>query len=182
MMTLDAATALSASMEAEIDIFDAYVEAQAAFASSLRERDWKSFEESTNLLESLSTDLSATEAERCRAEGTLRVAIAFDRGEVGFDRNETFEASTSSEGFYRLIRSVPEPERTRLADRFRQLKICVMRTRFENQAVGDYAVANRELLGQVLEELFPEKKGRIYGRSGHAVQPGRDAILLDAAL
>ena len=30
--------------------------------------------------------------------------------------------------------------------------------------------------------LFPEKKGRIYGRSGRAVQPDRGAILLDAAL
>ncbi len=57
-----------------------------------------------------------------------------------------------------------------------------MRAKLENAALGDYAAASRDLLGAVLDELFPEKKGRIYGRSGRTIQPGHDSLLLNTAL
>ncbi len=57
-----------------------------------------------------------------------------------------------------------------------------MRAKLENAALGDYAAASRDLLGAVLDELFPEKKGKIYGRSGRTIQPGHDALLLNTAL
>jgi hypothetical protein len=57
-----------------------------------------------------------------------------------------------------------------------------MRARLENEGLGDYAMASRDLLGAVLEELFPDKKGKIYGRSGKAIQRGHDALLLNTAL
>jgi hypothetical protein len=77
---------------------------------------------------------------------------------------------------------VPEPERTQLTDLFRRLKLAAMRAKFENASAGDYAQGNRDLLRAVLEELFPEKKHRMYGRSGKPVQPDLDALLLNTAL
>jgi hypothetical protein len=57
-----------------------------------------------------------------------------------------------------------------------------MRAKFETFSAGEYAVGNRDLLKAVLEELFPEKKHRMYGKSGKAVQPDLDALLLNTAL
>lgn len=166
-MMLETVAALAAALEAEIATFDAFAEGQRAFSAAIQSRDWLALERSSKLLESLSAHLGAVEGERAEAEASLR-------RELGL--------SGRDEGFYRLVQLVPEPERGALADLFRRLKIGAMRAKFENRAAGDYASANRELLGSVLEELFPEKKGRIYGRSGRAVQPDRGAILLDAAL
>ena len=61
-------------------------------------------------------------------------------------------------------------------------QVAAMRVRLENAAIGDYAKSSGELLGEVLRELFPDKKGKIYGPSGRAVEPGHDAILLNTAM
>ncbi len=169
MMTLENAAALAAAMEAEIAAFDAYVEAQRSFSDSVRARDWPALEGSMHRLESMTEHVAELENERSLAEAALRRELGIGPGEAG-------------ESFYRLALRVPEPERTALTDLYRRLKIGAMRAKFENSAVSDYAVGNRTLLAQVLEELFPDKKGRIYGKSGRAVQAGHDAILLDAAL
>ena len=86
------------------------------------------------------------------------------------------------EGLYRVALLVPEPERTELTEQFRRLKLCAMRAKFEGAAAGEHAAGHRNFLRGVLEELFPEKKARIYGRSGFAVQPGMNALVLDTAL
>ena len=72
---------------------------------------------------------------------------------------------------------MPEPERGELTDLYRRLKLAAMRAKFENASAGDYAAGNRDLLRAVLEELFPEKKHRMYGKSGQdgPAGPGRPA-------
>ena len=110
-------------------------------------------------------------------------AIAWQESE----RTEAFErlraqAGCDGGGIYRVALLVSEPERSELTDLYRKLKLAAMRAKFENASAGDYAAGNRELLRAVLEELFPEKKHRMYGKSGRTVQPELDALLLNTAL
>jgi hypothetical protein len=165
MMLADSISSLAIAMESEIAVFDAYVEGQKRFAGALRDRDWRGLQESMSLLEGISLRLSEIEGLRARAEAELRT-----------------ETGCAEESFYRLALFVTEPERTRLTDLYRRLKVGAMRARFENETAGQYAEGSRNLLGSVLEELFPEKKGKIYGRSGRAVQSGHDALVLNTAL
>lgn len=165
MMLEGSISSLAAAMESEISVFDAYVEGQKRFAGALRDRDWRGLQESMSLLEGISLRLSEIETARAAAEAGLRAATG-----------------CKEESFYRLALLVPEPERTRLTDLYRRLKIGAMRARFENETAGEYAEGSKNLLGSVLEELFPEKKGKIYGRSGRAVQAGQDALVLNTAL
>ena len=76
---------------------------------------------------------------------------------------------------------IQEPERTCLTDLYRRLKLTAMRAKFENKASESYASGSRDLLGAILEELFPEKRGRIYGPSGRAVAAGHDSLVLNTA-
>jgi hypothetical protein len=152
-------------MEEEIACLENYVEGQKAFALALRERDWPALQQAMDGLEVGSRRLAAIEEARALAEAALRS-----------------ETECCDQGFYRLAMQVQEPERTALTDLFRKLKIEAMRAKFENGASGDYAEGSRVLLGAVLEELFPEKRGRIYGRSGRALPAGHDALLLNTAL
>jgi len=165
MMLEGSISSLAAAMESEISVFDSYVEGQKRFAGALRDRDWRGLQESMSLLEGISLRLSEIEGQRAKAEAELRA-----------------ESGCAEESFYRLALLVPEPERTRLTDLYRRLKIGAMRARFENETAGEYAEGSKNLLGSVLEELFPEKKGKIYGRSGRAVQAGHDALVLNTAL
>jgi len=158
-------TALAAAMEGEIVCLEAYVEGQKAFAAALKDRDWGALQAAMDGLELKARNLSAVEAIRIEAEAALRREVGCPDG-----------------GFYHLALTVPEPERTELTDLFRKLKITAMRAKFENASASSFARENKDLLGGVLEELFPEKRGKIYGRSGHAVPTGHDSLVLNTAL
>jgi hypothetical protein len=165
MPSLDTIGALATAMKEEIACLEDYIGGQKAFAQALKDRDWRILQTTMDDLEGISRRLASIEEVRAEAESSLRA-----------------ETECREQGFYRLAFMVCEPERTALTDLYRQLKISAMRAKFENGASGDYAEGNHVLLGAVLEELFPEKKGRIYGRSGHAVVSGHDSLLLNTAL
>jgi hypothetical protein len=164
-MGTDNLQSLIAAIERESASFDAYVEGQRIFGTALRARDWPGLEKAMAVLEAQAERIMEAEADRAAAETFVRL-----------------EFGILEEGLHRIALVAPEPMRSRLLDTHRRLRIGAMRARLENTALGDYAAASRDLLGSVLEELFPEKRGRIYGRSGKAIQPGHDALLLNTAL
>ena len=165
MTQRETVSALSAAMSAEIACFEAYVAAQKSFIAAMKDRDWKALESAIGIQDELTRAIAQKESERVEAFERLRADSGCDES-----------------GLYRVALCVPEPERTQLTDLFRRLKLAAMRAKFENASAGDYATGNRDLLRAILEELFPEKKHRIYGRSGKTVQPDLDALLLNTAL
>jgi hypothetical protein len=165
MSLMETVYALSGAMSAEISCFEAYVAAQRSFTAAVRARDWTALQTAIGILDELARAIAHKEGERAEAFELLRSQTACDAG-----------------GMYRVALLVPEPERSELTDLYRRLKLAAMRAKFENASAGDYAAGNRDLLRAVLEELFPEKKHRMYGKSGKAVQPDLDALLLNTAL
>lgn len=165
MKSLDSVASLSAAMEDEIQCLEGYVEVQKAFADALAERDWQALQSCMNRLDEIARRLGELEKIRAAVEAEIRS-----------------EYGCCDQGLYHLALFIPEPERTSLTDIYRKLKVSAMRARFENRASGEYAKGSSELLGSVLEELFPEKRGKIYGRSGRAVTAGHDALVLNTGV
>jgi hypothetical protein len=165
MTQMETVYALSASMSAEIACFEAYVAAQRSFVAAMQARDWTALQAAIGVQDALARSIADRESERAEAFERLRAQTGCD-----------------ASGMYRVALLVPEPARGELTDLYRKLKLAAMRAKFENASAGDYAASNRELLRAVLEELFPEKKHRMYGKSGQAVQPELDALLLNTAL
>lgn len=164
-MAHDRMHSLITAMEQEAACLEEYALAQGNFGVALHGRDWPGLERSVHGLEDLAARVSALEAARAAAEASLRSALALHDG-----------------GFYHLALALREPERSEALDLHRRLRVAAMRVRIENQAAGEYATGAHALIGAVLEELFPEKRGKIYGRSGRARETGRDALVLDTAL
>jgi FlgN protein len=165
MSQMETVFALSNAMSAEIACFEAYVAAQRAFTAAVRARDWTALQTAIGIQDELVRAIADQESARAEAFERLRAETGCEAG-----------------GLYRVALLVPEPERTELTDLYRRLKLAAMRAKFENASTGDYAASNRDLLRAVLEELFPEKKHRMYGKSGRTVQPDLDALLLNTAL
>lgn len=165
MTQMETVYALSSAMKAEISCFEAYLAAQRSFNEALVTRDWPALQNAMGVLDELARAVAEKEAGRVEAFEALRAQTGCEVG-----------------GMYRLALLVPEPERSELTDLYRRLKLTAMRVKFENASARDYAAGNRDLLHAVLEELFPEKKHTMYGRSGKTVQPGLDAVLLNTAL
>lgn len=165
MVSKESVANLVASMEGEIACLEDYICGQKAFSAALKDREWVALQAAMDGLEALSRKLGAFELLRDQAETAIRA-----------------ETDCADQGFYRLALLIQEPERTFVTDLYRRLKLTAMRARFENKASESYASGSRDLLGAVLEELFPEKRGRIYGPSGRAVASGHDSLVLNTAL
>jgi hypothetical protein len=165
MSQIETVKALSSAMTAEIACFEAYVAAQRSFSAAIKARDWSALQTAIGIQDELARAIADQESARTEAFELLRAQTGCEAG-----------------GLYRVALLVSEPERTELTDLYRALKLAAMRAKFENASAGDYAAGNRDLLRAVLEELFPEKKHRMYGKSGKAVQPDLDALLLNTAL
>jgi len=156
---------LMGAMRREAEAFDHYVEGQREFEKAMLARDWPGLERAMARLEGSSAEITDAEATRASFETFYRLETGIMTG------------STTALAF-----AIPEPERSAFTDLHRRLRVAAMRARLENDSLGEYATASRNLLGAVLEELFPEKKGRMYGKSGRTVQPGHDALVLNTAL
>jgi len=165
MPQMETVFALSSAMSAEIACFEAYLAAQRSFTEALVARDWTALQTAMGIQDELARAIAEKESERAEAFEMLRAQTGCD-----------------ASGMYRVALLVPEPERSELTDLYRRLKLAAMRAKFENASARDYAAGNRDLLHAVLEELFPEKKHKMYGRSGKTVQPEIDAVLLNTAL
>ncbi|MDA8408848.1 MAG: hypothetical protein M0001_00490 [Treponema sp.] len=156
---------LLAAIESEIGGFEACVAVQKDFEKTIEARDWMALQAAMASLDGCLAEIARLEECRAGAEALLRADIG-----------------APGEGIPGLLFHVTEPARSQLSDLHRRLRVAAMRVRLENAAIGDYAKSSGELLGEVLRELFPDKKGKIYGPSGRAVEPGHDAILLNTAM
>lgn len=144
---------------------DAFVEEQRAVSVAVRSRDWPSLEK-------------ALQKAELAADG---VAAAEDR------RGEAWSGFLSSAGLpadatvFRASLAAPMEYRTLLTDVYRTLRLSAMRARIENESLSDFVGASASSLSLAVETLFPERRGRIYGRTGKPAKAAHGALVLDKA-
>lgn len=158
--------ALIRSVLDEAAALEKYLEERKVLSDAIRRRDWSALQDVLLRIEGIALLAEATERNR----SALWEEILADN------------ALPSDSSVYRLALGVPEPERTMLSDAYRRLKVAALRARVENEALGEYVGETAGTIRSVVEELYPDQKGRIYGRSGHAVAAGARPIVLDMAL
>lgn len=158
--------ALIRSVLDEAAALEKYLEERKVLSDAIRRRDWSALQDVLLRIEGIALLAEATERNR----SALWEEILADN------------ALPSDSSVYRLALGVPEPERTMLSDAYRRLKVAALRARVENEALGEYVGETAGTIRSVVEELYPDQKGRIYGRSGHAVAAGARPIVLDTAL
>ncbi|MCX7025065.1 MAG: hypothetical protein NT080_10650 [Spirochaetes bacterium] len=136
------------------------------FALAVQTRDWNRLEACIESLQDVTEKLSSTERRRAELWNRLRIASALP----------------ADSGIVRVLFAVPEPFRSILHDAIRQMKVSAIRARIEGEAVTEYVSSTASTIKGVVEGLYPERKGRIYGRSGRAVAGAGTPLVLDTAL
>lgn len=158
--------ALIRSVLDEAAALEKYLEERKVLSDAIRRRDWSALQDVLLRIEGIALLAEATERNR----SALWDEILAENG------------LPSDSSVYRLALGVPEPERSMLSDSYRRLKVAALRARVENEAMGEYVGETAGTIRSVVEELYPDQKGRIYGRSGHALAAGARPIVLDTAL
>jgi hypothetical protein len=157
------ARTLAKAMEVEAGLLNDYAARLQMLQRTIGQRDWDAVQKDIASLRNLAGEVETAEAERVEAFRALK-AEHFLPAEESFDRvTEGLEAQ----------------ERDRLRELARRLKIGVVRVKGSSGLLGYYVRSALQARHQVLEELYPHRKGRLYSRSGRTRSTADESLMLD---
>jgi hypothetical protein len=150
-------------MEMEAGLLADYAVRLQELQRTIARHDWDEVQKGIAGLRNLAGEVETAEAARVEAFRALK-AEHFLPAEESFD-----QAAERLEG----------PQRERLKELARRLKIGVVRVKGSSGLLGYYVRSALQARHQVLEELYPHRKGRLYSRSGRARSAADESLMLD---
>jgi hypothetical protein len=157
---------LSDAMGRQTALFEIVLAEETLMRVSIRERDWIALERALKAVEALEQELTGIETER---EGLFRSLLA----------EEGMPADAS---FYHFAATLPPAIRDDLTEGYRILKYKALAARASGAGIARYLSETKDLLGSIMEELFPQKRARIYDRRGARREPEMRSVVLDRSL
>lgn len=130
------------------------------------EKNWRELELILSGLEKTAAEIAAIEEERVRELERLRT-------EAGLAEDASF---------YEIIGRFPEPERSACSAAYRTLKTEVYITKGVAETIGRYATSATGSLREVLDELYPHRRGKLYTKDGFTKSSRMDALVVNQRL
>ncbi|MDR0731411.1 MAG: flagellar protein FlgN [Treponema sp.] len=151
----------------ETGLLEAIGEAQKQVRDAVVKREWPGFEALLTMIDRTAVELEGLEAER---------KALFDKlpGVSAYPDNET--------GFYRFIASLPFDEQKELRAQYRELKIAALRVKINNENLLTYIAGIKATVSAFIESAFPDRKGRLYSRSGTVRPQDMRGMVLNRSL
>jgi uncharacterized protein (DUF1684 family) len=146
-------------------VLNNFVEAQRMVSQAVRNRDWPGLELAIKRAGAWATMVAGAERARENSWQTLLAGLALP----------------TDSSVFRVSLALPVEQRSMLTDTHRNLKLATMRARIENEALADFVGNSASTLSAAIEALYPERKVKIYGRSGKAQKDQAGAMVLNAA-
>lgn len=103
-------------------------------------------------------------------------------------RDEAFSALRSVCGekedasFYHVVFHLPERERDISVELYRKLKLAAIRIQSITLSIDSYVRTVSGTVRQILEEIFPYQKGKIYSKHGGSVDSQAEPMVLNTRL
>jgi hypothetical protein len=155
----------TAVLEQERELVAKIAGIQALVRRAVMNRQWMDFESHMETLGQIGAQFEDLDRERGR------IFASFSGGENAREK----EAA----GFYALASRFPPDERKAITGVYRNLKTETMKVRIESDALMNYLSEASLLVSGFLEAAFPERKGKIYSRSGTQVQADMRSMVLN---
>jgi hypothetical protein len=137
-------------------------EMQALTKKAAFNRQWLDFEARMEALEQAGAQFEELDRER---DGIFTSVAGPSRGETS--------------GFYAFVSRLPVNEREALTNTYRNLKMEIMKIRLENESLTNYLAEVRFLVEGFLDAAFPDRKGRMYSRSGVQIKADMRSVVLN---
>ena len=147
----------------EVELLESFARQEQKLQDAIVDREWDRLEGIVNEMSDASQSVLSVEQER--HDSYTRV-----RQEVG---------CPSDVGFYDFVAHLDLADRMEVSELYRRLKVAVMRVQALTGGIGSYITSATSAIRDVLDELYPERKGRIYSRAGHHAAPDDRAMVVD---
>jgi ribosomal 50S subunit-associated protein YjgA (DUF615 family) len=155
-------TTLKRTLRAEARTLKDFAELQKQLQLAISKRQWMELNKEIDALRQLAGKIETLEEERIEAYQALKDSLQSD----------------GRESFTEIVAHLPAKDRDELLTLYRHLKAAVIRVKASAGLLNYYVQSMSEALRQILEELFPHRKGKMYSRSGQPKEPGDESLML----
>jgi DNA-binding transcriptional MocR family regulator len=155
-------TTLKRALRAETRTLKEYADLQKSLQQAISKRKWTELNREIDALRQLADKIEALEENRIQAYQMLKTCLQ----------------AREREGFTELVARLPAEERDELIGLYRHMKAAVIRVKASAGLLNYYLQSMSEALRQILEELFPHRKGKMYSRSGKPKEAGDESLML----
>jgi hypothetical protein len=157
---------LKDQMEREIELLKSFIGIEEELNGLVKRRDWLHLEKTIDRLNHASSEIESREAKRHQIFSLLR-------DNVGLNQEDSFQT---------VLSKLDPPEKSRLDLLQREMKSCLIRVKSLSNGVIYYMRCMQESTRRILDELFPQRRGRIYSNSGQHSEGVNDAMIINHQL
>lgn len=153
-------------LDKEIELIDSFTVVEASIMDSVINNNW-----------------DFLEAAIIQAEGITGLIEALDR-ERDFHVEKLRESSgeDKSAHFYRLTAGLEPKQKDRINELYRKLKLSVLNLQNINWRINTYAETITEIMKKTLKEVYPNRRGSLYSRSGTIREAEGNPMVLNKKL
>jgi len=153
---------LKRTLRAEASTLKDFADLQKQLQRAISKRQWTELSKEIDALRQLAEKIEALEEDRIQAYQTLKSSLQSD----------------GEESFTEIVAHLPAKDRDELLALYRHLKAAVIRVKASAGLLNYYVQSMSDALRQILEELFPHRKGKMYSRTGKPTEPGDESLML----
>ena len=155
-------TTLKRTLRAEARSLKDFAELQKGMQLAISKRQWTELAKEIEALRQLAEKIETLEEERIEAYQILKSSLQAE----------------GKESFTQIVSRLPAKDRDELLALYRHLKAAVIRVKASAGLLNYYVQSMSDALRQILEELFPHRKGKMYSRTGKPKEPGDESLML----
>jgi hypothetical protein len=161
-------------LDREKELLNGIEAVQKQVREAVVKREWADFESLQTLLGRVGVELEELDGERkALFGGYTQVKAGNSPGAAEIDEEA---------GFYRLTAGLPPEEQRKLAGKYRELRMAGLRVRINNDNLLAYIAGIKSTMSAFIESVFPDRKGRVYSRSGAVVPQDMRSMVLNRSL
>ncbi len=153
-------------MSLELKLLETFRKAEIELKNKINHKDWDGLERCIGRMKTLSRDLTAVETKRSGAFRELQDLVG-----------EKEEAS-----FYQVIVHLPADEREALAEIYRAMRFAAVGIRSVTYCIDEQLKTINGTLQQILNELFPYRKGNLYSKQGARRETEGNPMVINQSL
>jgi hypothetical protein len=158
----------TAVLEQERELLGQIAGMQDLIRKAVINRQWMDFEGYMETLGQIGTQFEDLDQER------IRIFASFTG-----DGNMPGKTGEDAAGFYALVSRFPADERKAITGVYRNLKMETVKVRLKSGALMNYLSEASLLVTGFLEAAFPDRKGKLYSRSGAQVHADMRSMVLN---
>lgn len=157
---------LTEIMKKEIDQLTRFAATGESIMQNLMDKDWESLQVHLILSNTLSQSIQSAESKRDLLYRELKESLS----------------ASENDSFYQVVSKLEPKKREGMTDTFRNLKLALLQAQGVSWRIEAYVASAGSTMKELMNRIFPHRKGTLYSRNGAAKEAGNNPMVLNKKL